>query len=74
MQTHESNRRRLSTRPAAEYIGVAASSLEKDRVLGTLGIPFIKAGRRVLYDTDDLDNWLTARRRTSTSDPGSEAA
>ena len=66
--------RRLRTPAAAEYLGLAESSLEKDRVTGALGIPFIKAGKAVVYDTADLDAWLAARRRTSTSDTGAQAA
>jgi hypothetical protein len=59
--------RRLRTDAAAEYLGLAESSLEKDRVTRTLGVPFIKAGKIVVYDTRDLDAWLDARRRISTS-------
>jgi hypothetical protein len=34
---------------------------------------FIRLGRRVIYDTRDLDAWLNAARRCSTSDTGEEA-
>jgi hypothetical protein len=35
------------------------------------GPPFCKAsGKLVLYDVNDIERWLTARRRTSTSDRG----
>jgi hypothetical protein len=35
------------------------------------GLPFSKAGRRVvLYAIADIEAWLAARRRSSTSDPG----
>lgn len=61
--------RRLRTREAAAYCGLAMSTLEKLRLTGD-GSPFLKLGRSVLYDTDDLDAWLTAHRRRSTSDPG----
>jgi len=61
------SRRRLRQAQAAEYLGVAESSLEKDRVLGLLGVPYIKIGRTVVYDTADLDAYLAARRRHSTS-------
>ena len=66
IDTHAS--RRLRTGDAAEYVGLAGSTLEKMRVTGT-GPRYIKAGpRAVVYDTDDLDEWLEARRLTSTSD------
>jgi hypothetical protein len=34
---------------------------------------FIKLGRRVVYDPADLDAWLAAGRRRSTSDSGQAA-
>lgn len=62
--------RRIRTDAAAEYLGLSVSSLEKDRVSGQLKIPFIKAGRAVVYDTADLDAWLADRKRRSTSQCG----
>ena len=62
---------RLRTPGAADHCGVAPRTLEKLRVIGG-GPPYFKRGRSVIYDTADLDEWLTARRRTSTSDPGPE--
>lgn len=61
------------TGPAADYTGFAGSTLEKLRVTGD-GPPFLKVGRVVLYDRDDLDAWLSSKRRTSTSDAGSDGA
>ena len=58
---------RLPGAAAAAYTGMAASTLNKLRVFGG-GPVFIKIGRRVLYDTTDLNTWLTANRRISTSD------
>jgi len=63
---------RLRTEGAADYIGVATSTLEKDRVTGFLGVPFIKIGRTVVYDTADLDEYLASRRRHSTSEAPEE--
>jgi hypothetical protein len=62
---------RLSTEGAAAYCGCSTSYLNKLRSIGG-GPVFIKRGRRVIYDTDDLDVWLDAGRRTSTSDAGEE--
>jgi hypothetical protein len=59
---------RLRTLGAAGYLGLSKSTLEKDRCEGRLNIPYIKAGKAVLYDTADLDCWLAARRRTNTSE------
>jgi hypothetical protein len=57
----------LNTHRAAEYVGLSASTLEKLRLSGG-GPYFIKLGKRVAYHVDDLDSWLAANRRGSTSD------
>ena len=62
--------RRLRTEAAAVYLGLSKSLLEKDRVSGRLGIPFLKLGRAVVYDTRKLDEWLAGHFRHSTSEPG----
>ncbi len=55
---------------AAEYLGLSASTLAKMRLRGD-GPIYSKAGPRVVvYDLADLESWLTARKRTSTSDTG----
>jgi predicted DNA-binding transcriptional regulator AlpA len=56
--------RRLRTPAAADYLGYAESTLEKKRLTGD-GPPFIRLGRVIVYDTRDLDSWLSARRATS---------
>lgn len=57
---------KLRAEAAAEYLGLATSTLAKMRVRGD-GPPYAKAGRRVvIYDVDDLEAWLGRRRRTST--------
>jgi excisionase family DNA binding protein len=64
--------RLLSTTEAAHYCGSTKSTLEKLRLLGG-SAPYIKLGRKVVYDPADLDAWLTEKRRRSTSD-SSQAA
>ena len=72
MHPHEF--RRLRAPDAAEYVGLAASTLAKMRLRGS-GPTFLKAGPRVVvYDTRDLDAWLASRRRRSTSDRGADEA
>ncbi|WP_346906738.1 helix-turn-helix domain-containing protein [uncultured Roseibium sp.] len=57
----------LTTHEAADYLRLAASTLNKMRLTGS-GPDFLKLGpRRVVYDLKDLDRWLAARRRKSTS-------
>jgi len=58
----------LATPEAAAFLGLGVGTLEKDRVYGRLGIPFIKMGKRVGYDRRDLEDWKQARKRCSTSD------
>jgi predicted DNA-binding transcriptional regulator AlpA len=50
------------TKAAAAYCGVAASTLQRWRYLGT-GPAFVRiSGRLVVYREADLDSWLLARR------------
>jgi hypothetical protein len=65
-QAMENISKRLRTEAAARYVGLAPSTLAKMRVRGD-GPPFSKAGLRVVvYDIEDLNNWLRATRRKST--------
>ena len=61
------SRRRLRTRGAADYTGLAPRTLEKFRVVGG-GPRYLKLGKAVVYDVTDLDEWMAAHRRTSTSE------
>lgn len=66
-------RSKLGPPAAADYTGSSVSTLAKLRMTGD-GPAYIKLGpRKIVYDPDDLDRWLTSRRRTSTSDPGPAA-
>jgi len=56
----------LRTVEAAGYIGLQKSTLEAWRVRGG-GPVFLKLGKAVRYQKEDLDEFLTARRCTSTS-------
>lgn len=58
----------MRTPQAANYVALASSTLTKMRLTGD-GPPFIKVGSRaVAYRKADLDSWLAARVRRSTSD------
>ena len=66
------SRRVLRTPQAAEHVGLSPSTLEKYRLSGE-GPIYHKSGPKiVVYYPDDLDSWLLARRRRSTSDQGEE--
>lgn len=60
---------RLLTDPeAATYLGVSLSFLRQGRMEGrrenrSPGPPFIKMGKAIRYDLQDLDAWLSANRR-----------
>jgi len=60
----------LRTTDAALLIGIETRTLEKWRVTG-LGPPFVKiSNRAVRYRHKDLQEWVNARLRNSTSDNG----
>ncbi len=66
--------RRVTSNEAADYLGLAESTLNKMRLTGA-GPRYLKiTARRVAYDTADLDAWLASKRRRSTSDQGAVAA
>ncbi|WP_425475862.1 helix-turn-helix transcriptional regulator [Mesorhizobium yinganensis] len=53
----------LTTKAAADYIGLSASWLNKSRMSGT-GPVYLKVGGAVRYLAADLDAWLAGQRRT----------
>jgi predicted DNA-binding transcriptional regulator AlpA len=71
---HTAERRVLRTEDAAQWLGLAASTLEKLRVRGD-GPRFVRLGwRAVGYDVQDLAAWLETRKRASTSEPARDGA
>lgn len=64
---------KLRAPQAAAYLGLSPSTLAKMRLRGD-GPVYSKAGPRiVVYDKLDLDAWLGAQRRRSTSSVGGSA-
>jgi predicted DNA-binding transcriptional regulator AlpA len=60
----------LRTPDAANYLGLTASTLEKMRLSGN-GPRFVRLGARAVgYTIGDLDSFIEAGRRASTSDSG----
>lgn len=60
----------LNTKQASEILGVSMAFLERDRWAGAR-IPFIKLGTRaVRYRVEDIEKYLDAQMRVSTSDQG----
>lgn len=60
----------LDAKSSAQYLGIKPITLCKWRLQGT-GPTFRKLGRRVVYLRKDLDSFLEASARRSTSDNGS---
>ncbi len=67
------HRKVLRAREAAAYLGLSPSILAKRRVYGQPPA-FIKLGRAVGYDVAELDRWIAACRRESTSDGGANVS
>jgi hypothetical protein len=52
---------------ASEITGIPTATLQTKRVRGS-GPPFVKVGRSVRYEVDDLVEWMRQLRGTSTAD------
>ena len=63
----EPSKRRLRTPDAAAYLSLSKSTLEKMRVYGG-GPVYAQLGRVVVYEVGDLDAYVEARKRHSTSE------
>jgi len=51
----------VDTQKAASLLDSSGASLEKDRAIGHMGVPYVKAGHRVFYRLSDLDAWSPPR-------------
>ena len=57
----------LTTKQAAEHLGVSSAFLERDRWAGAK-VPFVRVGTCLIrYRQEDLDNFIQSRVRLSTS-------
>lgn len=52
----------MSRDQAAEYLGLSAKTLSVEVCRRRLRIPYIKVGRKVVYERAALDRWLAERR------------
>ena len=59
---------------AAAILNVKVATLRRWRWAGKPELTFTKIGAAVRYDPRDVEALIQAGRRTSTSDPGREAA
>jgi Helix-turn-helix domain len=60
-------RRKLTVQEAADHLGLSISWLNKTRTYGD-GPPYLKIGRRVVYDIYNLETWAGRTRRRHTSE------
>ena len=61
----------LTVNDAASSLSLSVAFLNRLRLTGG-GPVFVRLGRAVRYSPADLDNWIAARRRTSTADTGKQ--
>lgn len=59
--------RYANTSATSAYTSIPISTLETLRVRGG-GPTFIKTGKKVLYDLNDVDEYMLQRKQISTSD------
>ena len=64
----------VNEKEASRISGVPVATLRTQRVRGRDAIPFLKFGRSVRYRRRDILDYMAARVRRSTSDPGPKAA
>ena len=57
----------VCSREAADIVGLSESTMAKLRLNGN-GPLYCKLGRRVVYRTSDLEQWLQSRTTRDTSD------
>ena len=63
----------LTTKEAAQFLGVSTAFLERDRWAGAR-IPFVKIGTRtVRYKPSELEAYISGQTRRSTSDSGAQS-
>ena len=65
--------RLLSEKEVEQFYGITRRWLQKKRCTGG-GPIFIKIGKSVRYRISDIESFLEAHRRSSTSDTGHEVA
>lgn len=61
---------RMTTKEAADYLGMSEGTIENWRYNGLSTLPFYKVGGRVYYRKTDIDKWLEGNKRTNTTNTG----
>ena len=60
------SRRYLTETQLEDLTGRSRKSWQRDRIKGG-GIKFIRCGGKILYDMQDVESWMNARKFDSTS-------
>lgn len=60
------NKYKMTSKEAAEYLGINEATLRDWRITGRHRIPFVKIGRSVRYAEGDLKNYIQSRTKTHT--------
>jgi excisionase family DNA binding protein len=55
-------KRMLSTKELADYMGIAPQTIKNQRSAGTFPIPATRIGRRILWDKRLVDRYLDKQR------------
>ena len=55
----------LTTKEAADFLGIPARTLENWRCNQRYDLPYIKIGRLIRYRIADLENWVQVHTVTS---------
>ena len=50
-----------NTRGISQHTGLSPDWYNKDRLTRLVGVPFVKIGKRVLYNIEEVDAFLNAR-------------
>ena len=59
--------RYITEQQLAKITKRSVKSWQRDRIKGG-GIPFIRCGGKILYDTEDIESWMNSRKFKSTSE------
>jgi excisionase family DNA binding protein len=52
----------LTTKEAAEFLGIRPSTLNVWRSSGTVNVPYIRVGTAIRYRLSDLEEYVSKRR------------
>ena len=62
----------FSYNQAAQRLGVSVTTLYRWVATGSVGVPYVRLGGRVLFDPDALDDWVSQKIQTQPCAAGDE--